>query len=114
MAHSHTDNHIIATGTGQKTFKAYIIGFILCLILTFASFAVVGKRLFTDVNMYIVLGVLAVIQLIVQVVCFLRLNSSPEGRWNVMSFLFTLLIIFVIVAGSFWIMYNLDYNMSHY
>lgn len=114
MADSASDNKIISAGTSRKTLKSYLIGFGLSLILTFASFGIVGKRLFTDVHMYIALAVLAIVQLIVQVVFFLRVNTSTEGRWNLMSFLFTLLIILVIVAGSFWIMWNLNYNMSHY
>lgn len=113
MSESTSENTIITAGTGRKTLKSYLFGFVLSLILTFASFAVVGKRLFTDVHMYIALAVLAILQLFVQVVFFLRVNTSPEGRWNLMSFLFTLLIILVIVTGSFWIMWNLNYNMMH-
>jgi cytochrome o ubiquinol oxidase operon protein cyoD len=114
MSHSYSENHIITAGTGKKTLKSYLVGFVLCLILTLASFAVAGKPLLNTVQSYIVLGVLAVAQLFVQVICFLRLNTSKEGRWNVMSFLFTILIILVIVGGSFWIMWNLNYNMMHY
>lgn len=114
MSDSTSENSIITAGTSRKTLKSYLFGFALSLILTFASFAVVGKRLFTDVHMYIALAVLAIIQLAVQVIFFLRVNTSPQGRWNLMAFFFTLLIILVIVAGSFWIMWNLNYNMSHY
>jgi len=114
MSHANSDHRIITAGTGKKTLKAYFIGFVFCLILTFASFAVAGKAIFGTVQSYIALAVLAVAQLFVQVIFFLRLNTSKEGRWNVMSFLFTLLIILVIVAGSFWIMFNLNYNMMHY
>ncbi len=103
----------IPSGTGRKTLSAYLVGFVLSLILTFASFIVVGKHLLSTTHSYVVLAILALMQLFVQVVFFLRLNAGPEGRWNLMAFLFTILIIIVIVGGSFWIMYNLNFNMMH-
>ncbi len=93
----------ISSGTSRKTLKAYIFGFLLSLILTIASFSIK--------HTYIALSVLALLQLFVQVVFFLRVNTSPEGRWNLASLLCTILIIAVVVGGSFWIMYNLNMNM---
>lgn len=109
--HSHTeiDTQI---GGAKKTFAAYFAGLVLCIILTLMSFGLVEYRLFNDTDLYIGLAVLAVIQLFVQSLCFLRLNSSPEGRWNLMPFIFSLIIIAVIVGGSLWIMYNMNYNMT--
>lgn len=100
-------------GTSKKTLSAYISGLILCILLTLAAFAVVEKRLFTDKHLYLSLAILAVVQLFVQVVCFLRLNASPEGRWNLMPFLFAILLIAILAGGSLWIMYNLNYNMMN-
>ena len=100
-------------GLGRKSLKTYMIGFILCLVLTFIAFAIVGKDSLSKEFLYLAVSALAILQLIVQVVCFLRLNASPGARWNLISFLFTALIIFVIVGGSLWIMWNLNYNMMH-
>ena len=61
----------------------------------------------------IILGI-AVAQVIVQVICFLRLNAQTEqGKMNLMSFIFTIIILGVVVLGSLWIMVNLGYNMMH-
>ncbi|SRR5579883_1717680 len=103
----------IEHGSGQKTLSSYIIGFILCIILTLISFGLVEKRMLSDTYLYLGLAGLAVIQLFVQCICFLRLNCSPEGRWNLLPFLFSILIISILVGGSLWIMYNLNYNMSN-
>lgn len=100
-------------GTGQKTLKAYIVGFALCILLTLVPFALIIKRSLSEQYLYIALAVFALVQLYVQVVFFLRLNTSSKGRWNLMSFLFTILIIVCIVGGSLWIMHNLDYHMAH-
>jgi len=99
-------------GGSQKTLGAYLTGFSLCLVLTMAAFALVQWKLLAGVSLYLALSVLALIQLLVQVICFLRLNVSEEGRWNLLPFLFTLLIIVILAGGSLWVMYNLNYNMQ--
>ena len=109
---NHAD---IATkyGTGQKTLKSYLLGLGLSLLFTFLAFALVGKHLLPNQYIYITIAILAVCQLIAQVFCFLRLNTSPKGRWNLMPFIFTIVIVLVLVIGSLWIMFNLNYNMVH-
>lgn len=100
-------------GNGQKTTKSYLIGLISSLVLTLIAFALVGNHMLSNQSLYIALSLLAIMQLFAQVTFFLRLNSSPEGRWNLMPFLFTIIVILVLVGGSLWIMYNLNYNMMH-
>ncbi len=100
-------------GTGRKTFKSYVTGLTLSLILTLTAFWLVAKHTFTDKTLYISIAILALVQLFTQVVFFLRLNASSEGRWNLMPFVFAILIVSVLVGGSLWIMYNLNYNMVH-
>lgn len=112
MSIGHND---VATkyGTGRKTLKSYLMGLCLSLVFTLLAFFLVAEHALSNIHLYISLSVLAVLQLIAQVVCFLRINSSKEGQWNLMPFLFTILIVLVLVAGSLWIMYNLNYNMMH-
>jgi cytochrome o ubiquinol oxidase operon protein cyoD len=106
---------------GIKTLKSYVSGLILSLVLTLLAFSLVALHLYapaylyglSTLGVYLSVAVLAVIQLIVQVACFLRLNSSREGQWELMPFLFTLLIVAILVSGSLWIMLSLNYNMMH-
>ncbi len=98
-------------GNSVKTLTGYVIGLIGSLLLTLAAFAVESMKMVSNTNIYLILSILAVLQLILQAICFLRLNASPAGRWNLFPFLFTLLIITFLVGGSLWIMYNLNYNM---
>jgi cytochrome o ubiquinol oxidase operon protein cyoD len=42
---------------------------------------------------------------------FLHLDGSDGQRWNVMALLFTVLILFIVLAGSLWIMHNMNANM---
>jgi cytochrome o ubiquinol oxidase operon protein cyoD len=114
--------HTHAANTkGLKTLSAYVTGLVLSLLLTLTAFGLIAAHLYmpetlhgmSNAAIYITIAALAVIQLIVQVVCFLRLNASAEGKWELMPFIFTLLIVAILVSGSLWIMYNLNYNMMH-
>jgi len=109
----HESIHNAPKGAEKKSLAAYIIGLILSFLLTLISFFIVGKHAFNVAGLYISLSILAIAQLFVQVVCFLRLNANPSGRWNLMPFLFTIVIVIAVVGGSLWIMYTLNYRMVH-
>lgn len=99
---------------GHTKTKLYGTGFILSVLLTVAAFFLVQKHLLSDTALYVTVGALAFIQAIVQVFCFVRSNTSKEdGRWNVIAFIFTIGVMIILVGGSLWIMYNLNYNMGH-
>lgn len=100
-------------GAGLKTLKSYMWGLFLSLLFTIAAFAIVTDHRLSVQTLYFLLTVFAIMQLLAQVICFLRLNTSSEGNWNTMPFLFTILIVLVLVFGSLWIMWNLNYNMMH-
>ena len=105
-------NHHIQ-GMGKKTLGAYVTGLVLSLLLTLLAFATVAWHWFSSSATYVLLALLAVVQLIVQVTYFLRLNSSRDGQWNLLPFICTIIIVAVLIGGSLWIMYNLNYNMVH-
>ena len=101
-------------GTGQKKLGLYIVGFISCSILTLISFwSVMSQRLSKSEILALILTS-AGIQFLVQVIFFLRLSTQTEqGRTNIMTFLFTGVILTSIICGSLWIMWNLNYYMMH-
>lgn len=102
-------------GTGEKNLKVYVTGIILCIILTLIPFLTVmhGTDL-TRVTKFTVIFTSAILQFLVQVICFLRLNGkTQQGIVNIMSFVFTIVVLVVIIGGSLWIMYHLNYNMMH-
>jgi cytochrome o ubiquinol oxidase operon protein cyoD len=103
-----------ASGWTQKSINLYIIGFVFCLILTFFSFGAIEYKIAGYKTLFILLGLSAIMQVIIQSICFLGFNTSTEGRWNLIPFIFTLLIIFFLVSGSLWIMYNLNFLMMGY
>jgi len=101
-------------GTGQKKLGMYVIGFISCTLLSLISFWSVMSQRFSKLEVFAIIFSSACIQLLVQVICFLRLSTQTEqGKTNVMTFLFTGVILISIIAGSLWIMWNLNYYMMH-
>jgi cytochrome o ubiquinol oxidase operon protein cyoD len=101
-------------GTGQKKLGIYILGIVLCTLLTLLAFGVVMMHQLPRWQMFTIIYGAACVQCFVQLVCFLRLNTQTEqARTNVLSLLFTAVILITIIVGSLWIMFNLDYNMMH-
>ena len=108
MAKEHLyDEH---TGAAYGTHKTYILGFSLSVLITVIAFFVVGFKIFPAMATYVSITVLALIQLYVQLVFFLHLSTDSKARWNLISAIFALIVVFIIVAGTLWIMFDL-YSM---
>lgn len=101
-------------GTGQKTLNIYLIGLILCIILTLAAFLAVMIGHFSKFETFAIIFASACIQFFVQVICFLRLNTQTQQSLNnVVSIIFTFVILISIVIGSIWIIWSLNYYVLH-
>ena len=100
------------TGASYGTLTSYCIGFVLSIACTLLSFYLVGYGILPAQTLYISVGVLALIQFIVQIIFFLHLNSHSNASWNLISFLFTVLMVTVLIIGTMWIMYNLYDKMG--
>lgn len=106
MSHS-TNQH----DTSHSSVKSYMIGFILSIILTGIPFWIVMDGSASGAVTLAVVLVCAVIQLLVHLVYFLHLDIKTEGGWNMVAIVFSAIIIMIVVVGSLWIMWNLNYNM---
>jgi cytochrome o ubiquinol oxidase operon protein cyoD len=90
----------------------YTVGFVLSLLLSLAAyFYVVGHG--SNAWLLPVLGVLALVQMIVQLLFFLHLGEETGPKYKLFSFLFMFGILIIVVGGSLWIMTNLNYNMMN-
>ena len=99
------------TKSHTGSFKPYIIGFILSLILTFLSYILVTGKMLENSLLIGVLIFLAGVQVVIQLFYFLHIGQESKPRWNLLIFLSTLFIILLIVVGSLWIMDNLNHRM---
>ncbi|WP_454726701.1 MULTISPECIES: cytochrome o ubiquinol oxidase subunit IV [Cupriavidus] len=98
-------------GESHGSARSYNTGFLLCAVLTVIPFALIMHPVLSRPATLLLAVAFAVTQLIVQLVCFLHMNRSSEGGWNLISFVFTLVILFIIVALSVWIIWSMHYHM---
>ncbi|WP_156118063.1 cytochrome o ubiquinol oxidase subunit IV [Paracoccus sp. PAMC 22219] len=112
-AHAKTAAHVHhPDGHDHGTYRSYAIGFILSVILTAIPFGLVmmgglESRLLTA---GIVIGS-AAIQVLVHMVYFLHMNGRSDEGWTMMALIFTVVVVVIILAGSLWVMHNMNANM---
>ena len=89
----------------------YTIGLLLAAILTATSFWVANTSSLWGPGVHLGLAVLAIAQMGVHLVFFLHISTGPDSSNNVLAVAFGVLIVFLVVAGSLWIMADLNTNM---
>lgn len=99
------------TGESHGSLKSYHTGFVICAILTLIPFFLVMNPVFSKPVTLLIAVLFATVQIIVQLVYFLHMNRSSEGGWNLISFVFTLVILFIIVGLSIWIIWSMHFHM---
>jgi cytochrome o ubiquinol oxidase subunit IV len=92
---------------------SYVVGFILSLLLTLVAYMIVVQELFSLTWTLVMIALLAIVQLIVQLVLFLHIGKERRPRWKLVVFVFMVGVIVIVVGGSLWIMQNLNYHMGH-
>lgn len=116
MAHSHDDLHHGHDhghdAHAHGSFKSYMTGFVLAVILTVIPFGIVMGGGFDSRALTIAVVVLcAVAQVLVHMIYFLHMNSNAEEGWTLLSTVFTIVIVMIMLAGSLWVMFHLNTNM---
>ena len=89
----------------------YLVGLGLAILLTATSFFVAGTDLVWQPSIPVAIIVLAIAQMGVHLVFFLHITTGPDNANNVLALAFGLLIVFLVIGGSLWIMANLNHNM---
>ena len=89
----------------------YTIGLALAVILTATSFWVANTSLLWGPGIPLGLAVLAIAQMGVHLVFFLHITTGPDNTNNVLALAFGVMIVILVVAGSLWIMSNLNDSM---
>ena len=97
----------------SHSIKPYVVGFILSVTLTLLAYWVVTSGAYQAGFVILIIIGLAVLQLFVQLFFFLHLGDEMRPRWRLVTLSFGILVVFIVVFGSLWIMDNLNYNMMH-
>ena len=92
--------------------RSYLTGFALALVLTAIPFALVAAGALPRVPALTVIAVAAVIQILVHLHYFLHLDLTSTPRENLLAIAFAAILIFMMIGGSLWIMFDLHHRMS--
>lgn len=111
LSHSYGDDHAY-DAAGHGSLKGYLIGFFLSVVLTAIPFwLVMGDVLSSKIATVLLILILGAAQIYVHLVYFLHIDTSAEGGWQFMSTAFTIILIFIVLVGSIWVMTHLHGNM---
>jgi cytochrome o ubiquinol oxidase operon protein cyoD len=101
---SHESPKSFAAGLGS-----YFVGLALAVGLTIASFWAAQTHLIYGPGVAAALVTLAIAQMGIHLVFFLHITTAPDNTNNVLALAFGILIVFLVVTGSLWIMANMNH-----
>jgi cytochrome o ubiquinol oxidase operon protein cyoD len=112
------ENNLLDVAPGQPHSNvmseavAYIVGLGLALLLTGVSFWVASTSVLWGPGVATGLVVLAIAQMGIHLVFFLHITSGPDNTNNVLALAFGVLIVFLVMIGTIWIMAHMNTNMG--
>jgi cytochrome o ubiquinol oxidase subunit IV len=95
----------------ERTMRPYIIGIVAALILTAIPFALVFTGALPRETTLVIIAAFAVVQILVHLRFFLHIGIDATPRENLVALAFACVIIFLMVGGSLWIMFDLYHRM---
>lgn len=106
------DHHDRDEGIPHGTRRGYMTGFLLSVVLTAIPFALVMMDVIADPRWAAAIVVAcAGVQIVVHMIYFLHMSPKAEGGWSLLALMFTLVVVAIVIAGSLWVMYNMNANM---
>ena len=101
-----------APHNAHGTFRTYVTGFVLSVILTAIPFWLVMADVLGDNRTAgLVIMAFAVVQIVVHMIYFLHMNTKSEGGWTFLALIFTIVMVVIALSGSLWVMNHLNNNM---
>ena len=99
-------------GAAHGSRRGYLTGFALSVLLTAIPFALVMTGVIADPRITAtIVTAMAVVQIVVHMIYFLHMNGKSENGWTMMALIFTAVIVVIVIAGSLWVMYNMNRYM---
>ena len=109
--HGHGDDHH-DDDAAHATFKGYMTGFVLSVVLTAIPFWLVMAKVFDKSSTTaLVILAFAAVQIVVHMIYFLHMNTRSQGGWTMLALIFTLVLVVITLTGSLWVMFHLKENM---
>jgi cytochrome o ubiquinol oxidase subunit IV len=104
------DERLDGSGVAQGI-VGYLVGLALAGGLTAAAFYFATGHFLWGPGVPAALVALAVGQMGVHLIFFLHITTGPESTNNVLALAFGVLIVFLLIAGTLFIMSSLNHNM---
>jgi cytochrome o ubiquinol oxidase operon protein cyoD len=98
-------------GPPRQQIGRYLLGLAMAAALTAVSFWAAGDREIYQPAVPVALTVLAIAQIGIHLVFFLRITTEPDKTNDILAFAFAVLIVTLLLSGSLWIMANLNRDM---
>jgi cytochrome o ubiquinol oxidase subunit IV len=98
-------------GEAHGSLHGYVTGFVLYLILTAIPLGLVMIGSAPESVAIAAIFIAAAMQIRVHLRYFLHMDRSSAQRWNLMTLLFTAMVMVIFIGGSLWIMLDLHYRM---
>lgn len=84
--------------------KAYVIGFVLSIILTIIPLVLVLNHMLATSALVPIILIAAVLQFVIQLFFFMHIRDGEGPRYNVMALILGIIFVLTIVIGAIWIM----------
>lgn len=110
--HVHSHDHGHGDDAPHGSFKGYMTGFVLAVILTAIPFwLVMGDVFKSSSTTALVVLAFAAVQIVVHMIYFLHMNTKSEGGWTMLALIFTIVLVVITLTGSLWVMFHMNANM---
>jgi cytochrome o ubiquinol oxidase operon protein cyoD len=96
----------------RRAVRTYLIGLGLAILMTIASFWAAQTHLIYGPGISVAIVVLAIAQMGIHLVFFLHITTAPDNTNNVLALAFGVLIVFLVMVGTIWIMAHMNANMG--
>jgi cytochrome o ubiquinol oxidase operon protein cyoD len=100
-----------ADAAASSQLRHYLTGYWLAILLTAIPFALVAVGAFPRTATLTAIALAAALQILVHLRFFLHLSFSPHNTSFLISIAFTAAILFIMIGGSLWILFDLNRHM---
>lgn len=95
----------------EHSLKDYLKGLVLAIILTAIPFWVVWSSAFRARILFAIIAICALIQVLVHLRFFLNISLKNTGKDYLTALFFAGVLIFIMVGGTVWILFDLNFRM---
>lgn len=92
--------------------RSYVSGYLSAVVLTLVAFLVAAKHSLMGNKLIAVLLGLAIVQFVLQLIFFLHIGRESKPRYKRLVLLLMIVFVLIVVLGSIWVMYSLNYRMT--